>query len=131
MLVLLQVIPEDAQGLPDCSALEARLLENAGAPLQLGCFSAGSNVTGILADVQTLAGLLHRHGALAAFDYAAAGGCTHIQCTGAMHLGRQDCDLDVVMLSPHKLPGGPGSSGVLVVRRSIVRTAKPQIAGTV
>jgi hypothetical protein len=41
----------------------------------------------------------------------------------------EDGSLDAVMLSPHKLPGGPGSSGVLVVKRSIVRSHRPQSPG--
>lgn len=41
----------------------------------------------------------------------------------------EDDSLDAVMLSPHKLPGGPGSSGVLVVKRSIVRSQRPQSPG--
>jgi hypothetical protein len=55
----------------------------AGAPLILGSFSAGSNVTGIAPDVHAIAALLHRYGAIAAFDYASAGSCKHINCAGA------------------------------------------------
>jgi hypothetical protein len=55
---------------------------HAGAPLILGSFSAGSNVTGIAPDVQAIAALLHRYGAIAAFDYASAGSCKHINCAG-------------------------------------------------
>lgn len=40
-----------------------------------------------------------------------------------------DCHLDAVMLSPHKLVGGPGSCGVLVVRRDIIRSEEPQSPG--
>lgn len=39
----------------------------------IGCFSAASNVTGILTDVDNVAACLHRNGALAFFDYATAG----------------------------------------------------------
>ena len=45
----------------------------AAARFKIGTFSAASNVTGILNDCHALARVLHRHGALAFFDYAAAG----------------------------------------------------------
>ena len=39
----------------------------------IGSFSAASNVTGILTDTDAIAALLHAHGALSFWDYAAAG----------------------------------------------------------
>ena len=39
----------------------------------IGCFSAASNITGILADVNAVTTTLHKHGALAFWDYATAG----------------------------------------------------------
>lgn len=39
----------------------------------IGCFSAASNITGILADDVATTLLLHQYGALAFWDYAAAG----------------------------------------------------------
>ena len=41
-------------------------------PLQIGSFSAASNVTGILTDTSAVADLLHPHGALSFWDFAAA-----------------------------------------------------------
>lgn len=39
----------------------------------VGSFSAASNITGILTDVDNIATLLHTYGAYAFFDYATAG----------------------------------------------------------
>jgi len=39
----------------------------------IGCFSAASNVTGILTDTNAVTACLHRNGALAFWDYATAG----------------------------------------------------------
>ena len=39
----------------------------------IGCFAAASNVTGTLVDVDQISICLHRHGALAFWDYATAG----------------------------------------------------------
>jgi selenocysteine lyase/cysteine desulfurase len=36
--------------------------------------------------------------------------------------------LDAIFLSPHKLPGGLGASGVLVVRKEVIRTAWQNIS---
>ncbi|MEM1056119.1 MAG: aminotransferase class V-fold PLP-dependent enzyme [Bacteroidota bacterium] len=92
--------------------LEAKLSDPAWAGRQLiGSFSAGSNVTGILAPVHDIARVLHRHGALAFFDYAAAGPYVEIDMVPE---GDRDAKLDAVFLSPHKFLGGPGSAGVLV-----------------
>ena len=67
------VIPADAGGHIDLVELERELERHARRPLKIGSFSAASNVTGILSDTRALAVLLHRHGALAFFDFAAAG----------------------------------------------------------
>ena len=39
---------------------------------KVGCFGAASNVTGVVTDVDAVTRLLHIHGALAVWDYAAA-----------------------------------------------------------
>ena len=41
-------------------------------PLKIGSFSAASNVTGIVSDTYAISRLLHEHGALSFFDFAAA-----------------------------------------------------------
>ena len=66
-------IREDADGRIDIGQLEDELRRVRDRPLKVGSFSAASNVTGIVSDVDRLAAVLHRHGALACFDYAAAG----------------------------------------------------------
>ena len=93
-------------------------------------------MTGMLTSQHAVSRLLHRYGALAAFDFAAAGSYVPINCRGVRGEGSGgkkesggDDSLDVVMLSPHKLPGGPGSCGVLVMRRSMIQATVPQIPG--
>ncbi|MEM6328516.1 MAG: aminotransferase class V-fold PLP-dependent enzyme, partial [Bacteroidota bacterium] len=78
---------------------------------KIGSFSAGSNVTGVLAPVHDIARILHRHDALALFDYAASGPYVEIDMVPD---GDPEAKLDAVFLSPHKFLGGPGSCGVLV-----------------
>jgi len=48
-------------------------------PLRIGSFSAASNVTGIVSDTHAISALLHRHGALSFWDFAAAAPYVDIQ----------------------------------------------------
>ena len=84
-------------------------------------------MTGILTDTDAIAALLHAHGALSFWDYAAAGPYVPIR-VAASRPGAGD-HKDAVFLSPHKFPGGPQTPGVLVVRRDLVRNAVPTVPG--
>jgi selenocysteine lyase/cysteine desulfurase len=124
-----EVVPigEDKCGRIDLAHLERELLRLAGRPLLIGSFSAASNVTGLLSDTEALSELLHRHGALACWDYAAAG--PHLELAMRARPDRPLAGKDAVFLSPHKFPGGPGTPGVLVVRRDLVRNRVPTVPG--
>uniref|UniRef100_A0A7S0EH03 Aminotransferase class V domain-containing protein n=1 Tax=Hanusia phi TaxID=3032 RepID=A0A7S0EH03_9CRYP len=81
--------------------------------VKVGSFSAASNVTGILTDVEAVATILHEHGALAMFDYAAAGPYVDIDMNPSRPLAYKDA----VFISPHKFVGGPSTPGVLVFKK--------------
>src|SRR5262249_49205118 len=83
-------IREDADGRPDVEHLDPELRCHADRPLKIGSFSAASNVTGIITDVERVTQVLRRHGALACWDYATAGPYLPIEMTGK----------DAVFLSP-------------------------------
>ena len=121
------VIGEDADGHVDVADLKRQLDRYARRPLLIGSFSAASNVTGILTDTSAVATLLHAHGALSFWDYAAAGPYVDIRVSPSAP-GAGD-HKDAVFLSPHKFPGGPQTPGVLVVRRELVRNAVPTSPG--
>jgi selenocysteine lyase/cysteine desulfurase len=121
------VIGEDAAGQIDVADLERRLREHAGRPMRIGSFSAASNVTGIVTDTAAVARVLHAHGALAFFDYAAAGPYLPIRMAPSAP-GAGD-GLDAVFLSPHKFVGGPQTPGVLVVRRDLLANRVPTVPG--
>jgi selenocysteine lyase/cysteine desulfurase len=93
---------------------------------KIGSFSAASNVTGLKSPVHGIARLLHRRGALALFDYAAAAPYVPIDMNPA---GDPDAALDAVFLSPHKFLGGPGSAGVLVFHERLYPKALPPSVG--
>ena len=112
-------IGADDRGRLDLDDLKRQLVRHADRPLRIGTFSAASNVTGLVTDVNAVAELLHAHGALSFWDYAAAGPHRPIGLAGK----------DAVFLSPHKFPGGPQTPGVLVVRRELLRNAVPTEPG--
>jgi selenocysteine lyase/cysteine desulfurase len=121
------VIPESPDGHIDEEALAQGLREYADRPLKIGSFSAASNVTGILSDTDRITALLHRQGALAFWDYAAAGPYVPISMAP-----RPDDPLtgkDAIFLSPHKFVGGPGTTGVLAVRRDLLHNRVPAVVG--
>jgi selenocysteine lyase/cysteine desulfurase len=94
---------------------------------KIGSFSAGSNVTGVRTPVRDIARVLHRHGALAFFDFAAAGPYVEIDMNPA---GDPEARLDAVFLSPHKFLGGPGSAGLLVFDGNLYPSdLAPTVAG--
>ncbi len=115
-------VPLDSSGMIDQAALTDTLLRYRERPLKIGSFSAASNVTGIRSDVQGISALLHAHGALACWDYAAAAPYVAIDMQGAT-------PLDAVFISPHKFIGGPGTPGLLVVKEHLQRSPVPAISG--
>jgi selenocysteine lyase/cysteine desulfurase len=125
-------IDEDADGHIDLGHLEAELKRHAGRPLKIGSFSAASNVTGIATDTLAIARLLHRHGALSFWDYAAAAPYVKIDMNTAAEGEEEDAGLgykDAIFLSPHKFIGGPGTPGVLVVKKALLKNRVPTTPG--
>ncbi|SLN27192.1 putative cysteine desulfurase [Pseudoruegeria aquimaris] len=117
-------IPEAPEGGPDLAALAEALRAHAEADLRIGAFSAASNVTGIITDPDPVTRLLKAHGALAVWDYAGAGPYLPITMGADAATAK-----DAVVVSPHKFPGGPGASGVLILRKSAVRRRAPSWPG--
>jgi selenocysteine lyase/cysteine desulfurase len=118
------VIGEDADGHIDLARLDEELARHADRPLRIGSFSAASNVTGIVSNTAAVSALLHAHGALSFWDFAAAGPYVGIDMAGDSL-----SYLDAVFLSPHKFIGGPSTPGVLAVRRELLRNRVPDEPG--
>ena len=123
------VIHEDADGRIDLGELEARLVEYADRPLKIGSFSAASNVTGIESDTAAVSELLHQHGALAFWDFAAAGPYVRIEMNPSAGGRSALACKDAIFLSPHKFIGGPGTPGVLVAKRALFKNRVPTTPG--
>jgi selenocysteine lyase/cysteine desulfurase len=90
---------------------------------KFGSFSAGSNITGVKTPVFDVARLCHRYGTPVFFDFAAVAPYDEIDMN-------RDAEsyFDAVFFSPHKFLGGPGSSGILVLREDLYRKDLPPTA---
>ncbi|PZO68177.1 MAG: aminotransferase [Paracoccus denitrificans] len=110
-------LPEAACGGPCPDALADALSVKGPKVVAL---SACSNITGITCDVAELTKLAKLSGARVLWDYA--GGAPYLPID--MALG-----MDAVVASPHKFVGGPGASGVLILRRDSVQSQVPSLPG--
>jgi selenocysteine lyase/cysteine desulfurase len=113
-------IHESSDGHVDLDDLRAQLRLYADRPIRIGSFSAASNVTGIITDTAAVTALLHEHGALSFWDFAAAAPYVDID----MRIG-----YDAVFISTHKFIGGPGTPGVLVARHELFQNRVPVVVG--
>jgi len=123
------VIDEDDDGRIDEAHLERELESFCDRPLKIGSFSAASNVTGIVSNTTALSVLLHRYGALAFWDFAAAAPYVQIDMNPAGDGSDPSAYMDALFISPHKFVGGPGTPGVLVVKRDLVVNTVPTVPG--
>jgi selenocysteine lyase/cysteine desulfurase len=105
----------------DLEALEAAVSDPkyANRP-KIGSFSAASNVSGLRTNIYEVAKILHKHGAIACFDFAACAPYVKIDMNHD-----SESYFDAIFLSPHKFLGGPGTSGILVFNQDIYCTKLP------
>ncbi|TDH72116.1 hypothetical protein CCR75_003669 [Bremia lactucae] len=124
-------ISENEHGQIDLEALKEQLLLYADRPLKVGAFSAASNLTGLIADVNAVSALLHQHGALACWDYATCAPYVKIDMNPVVtdERYRSFAYKDAVYFSGHKFVGGPGSPGVLIVKKRLITNAVPTVPG--
>jgi selenocysteine lyase/cysteine desulfurase len=99
------------EGLVDLRQLKELLQENAHREI-IGCFCVASNVSGIITPYEEISKLLKHYGVKVLFDAAASSPYMNVPCEL----------YDALVISPHKLLGGPGSCGLLVIKKSLVDT---------
>lgn len=86
----------------------------------IASISVASNVTGVLSDYKTIYKLIKSYNGIVALDGAAASSHLNVDCNY----------YDALFLSPHKLLGGPGSSGLLVIKKELCKDYnKPTFSG--
>jgi selenocysteine lyase/cysteine desulfurase len=116
-------IAEGSEGGPDPVLLE-EAFQGINADLTICSFSAASNITGISTDIAAVTKIAKTAGAKIVWDYAGAGPYMPISMTP-----EEGAAIDAIVVSPHKFLGGPGASGVLIVRHDAVVTCKPSWPG--
>ena len=136
----IEIIPANEECDLDYELLENKLKQHkSDNRLIIGAFSAGSNITGTLFDVDRIAVACHKNNALAVFDYAAVGPYEEINFNGINEsrcfkhpIATEDlplCYKDAIFISPHKFVGGPGTSGILLAKKKLLRDRKPERVG--
>jgi selenocysteine lyase/cysteine desulfurase len=149
----------------DMGFLERSLRKYASRPLRVGSFTAASNITGLCVDVDAITALLHKHGALAFWDYATAAPYIKVDMNPvaysdgrpplarpgpsasdggwpmdgdgedgaegdwAANLTTQSLSKDAIFISGHKFVGGPGTPGLLIVKKKLLANAVPERPG--
>jgi len=126
--VILDVVPLLEDGTIDTVYLLERLqrYDEAGHPL-ICSFIAGSNVTGVIQpfyDITRAVRNLATGGVLVFWDFAGCGPYVKIQ----MHRDKWSY-FDAIMMSPHKMLGGPGTPGLLVANHRLFRNEEPYCPG--
>ncbi|MDU8926582.1 aminotransferase class V-fold PLP-dependent enzyme [Alisedimentitalea sp. MJ-SS2] len=116
-------IEEAEAGGPDPVHLQSVLDEVAERGPVVAAFSAASNITGIGSDVADLTRIVKATGGKVVWDFAGGGPYLPVD------MSLEGVEIDAVALSPHKFLGGPGASGVLIVRRDAVVAERPSVPG--
>ncbi len=111
-------IPLDNKDGIDLHYLEKELEKNKNREI-IASFSVASNVTGVLSDYKSIYRLIKKHNGILCLDAAAASPYLNIDCNY----------YDALFLSPHKLLGGVGSCGILVIKKDLYIDEKPTFAG--
>lgn len=118
-LCQLERINLTAEGLIDLEQLETLLKTNQHREI-IGTFCIASNVTGIMTCYKDISNLFRKYKAMICFDAAASSSYMNIDCNY----------YDAMFTSAHKLLGGPGSCGLLVIKKDLLdMELSPTFAG--
>ena len=122
---LVVAIKEGSTGGVDLEDLRNQIAKYSTAIVKIGAFNAASNITGQLVDVDAVSKVLHEGGAITVWDYATA--ACHVKLD--MNPSDSSAAKDAVVLSPHKFIGGPGTPGVLIIKKRLLTNAVPSTPG--
>ena len=111
-------VPLDKNDRIDLEFLEENLKKYSKREI-IASFSVASNVSGVLSDYKSIYRLVKKYDGILCCDAAAASPYININCNY----------YDVLFLSPHKLLGGVGSCGLLVIKKELCQDDKPTFAG--
>ena len=122
-------VPEGGDGRVCLDGLRQVLQRYRQRPMKIGSFSAASNVTGILSDVRGVTSVLHEHGALAFWDFATAAPYVELRISPSDPADFEQYAIDAAFISTHKFIGGPGTPGILVAKKALMKNTVPATPG--
>ena len=112
-------VPLKSDDTLDLEFLEDKLKENSNREI-IGSFSIASNVTGIITPYKEIYRLIKNFNGILCLDGATSSAYMNVDCNY----------YDALFLSPHKLLGGVGSSGLLVIKKELCEISdKPTFSG--
>ncbi|XP_068220814.1 uncharacterized protein [Palaemon carinicauda] len=123
-------IRENSAGDVDLDHLEETLKHHKDARHLIGCFTAASNITGVIVDDIKITTLLHTYGALAFWDYATAAPYVELKVNpvvadDSLALAHKDA----VFFSMHKFLGGVQTPGILIAKKHLFKNPVPEVCG--
>lgn len=111
-------VPLDEKENIDIEFFQKKLEENKDREI-IASFSVASNVTGVISDYKRLYELVKKYDGIFCLDAASSSAYINVDCNY----------YDAMFLSPHKLLGGVGSCGLLVIKKELCIEDKPTFAG--
>ena len=124
-------IRPNQHGQADLQHLETELKAHQGiGDVLVGCFTAASNVTGVMEDDLAVTSLLHKYRALSFWDYATAAPYVNIDVNPKVASDPSGlCYKDAIYFSMHKFLGGVQTPGVLIAKKCLFQNSSPEGAG--
>ena len=120
------VVPPDDNGSVSKDNFRSTLIKFKDRVYKYASISACSNVTGICTPYHEIAELMHEQGGFCFVDFATSFGYEDV----FMRRGDGKNDkLDAIFFSPHKLLGGPGSSGIAIFDKKLYSYLTPDCVG--
>ncbi|ADZ90998.1 aminotransferase class V-fold PLP-dependent enzyme [Marinomonas mediterranea] len=121
-------VPIGENGTLCMRSLEGLLRLNQGKRI-IASFSAASNVSGVRTDDYAVTTLLNKYGAISVWDYAAAAPYVDVNMNPASQRVGDCAQKSALFFSMHKFVGGPGTPGILVVKKAVIVNHEPSIIG--
>ncbi|GMH76596.1 hypothetical protein TL16_g07135 [Triparma laevis f. inornata] len=113
--------PLNSEGLVDLEALRILCERFKGEENKYCTWNAASNVTGEVLDLDGIVGVTREYGFKNFVDYASYAPYLPI------NVNKPGSEIDAAFISPHKFLGGPGSSGVLIVKKEMIPQSSPVV----
>lgn len=117
------IIKNNELGQPDIKYLKEKLEKYKERKIKIASLSACSNITGIIIELKPIINLVKKYNVITCVDYTTLAPYKNI------NLLEFDNKIDALFFSGHKFLGGVGSSGILLINKSIYNCDIPTRVG--